>query len=77
MTHKESDHWKFYNQDVTRKKNVFPNKGTGNDGNDYKGSNKNMSLSDNLKAAMMTKFKCSDADADKLWTEVVGNKQDF
>lgn len=63
VTHKECDHWKFYNKDGTHMKNVFPTKETGSSNT---ATNKKMSLSDNLKAAMVTKFKCSDADAQKL-----------
>ena len=34
-------------------------------------SKKSLALSDNLKAAMMTKFRCSESDAAKLWSDVV------
>ena len=34
-------------------------------------SKKTLALSDNLKAAMVAKFRCTDSDAEKLWTDVV------
>ena len=34
-------------------------------------SKKNLTLSDSLKAAMIAKFRCSEDDASKLWSDVV------
>ena len=36
-----------------------------------------MTLSDNLKAAMCSKFKCSTEDAAKLWADVASGEEDF
>ena len=35
--------------------------------------NKNMTLSDNLKAAMVSKFKCTEAEASSIWENVSKN----
>ena len=40
------------------------------DSSSSKGEKKTLALSDKLKAAMVTKFRCSPSDAEKLWSEV-------
>jgi hypothetical protein len=73
VTHKEEDHlgWQEWKN---QRKNGRQSKPSSNDSESIhkkEGTNKNMALSDNLKAAMMSKFKCSTSDAEKLWTDVV------
>jgi hypothetical protein len=66
VTHKEEDHHAKYP----------PKAGTSTSKDKPASSeptNKAMSLSDNLKAAMVSKFKCSAGDADRLWSEVASN----
>jgi hypothetical protein len=71
VTHREEDHGNFRRS----KKDAPP---ATNSDKASKSSNKTMTLSENLKAAMVTKFKCSNEDAAKLWAEVAkGSKEDF
>jgi hypothetical protein len=71
VTHREEDHGNFRRN----KKEASP---ATNSDKASKSSNKTMTLSDNLKAAMVTKFKCSDEDAAKLWADVAkSSKEDF
>jgi hypothetical protein len=65
VTHKEEDHNKRYSSKSS------------NSDSSNKNKEKSMTLSDNLKAAMVSKFKCSDSDADKLWNEVARKEKDF
>jgi hypothetical protein len=70
VTHKEEDHTPWQE----RKKNDQSKKSNSN--NSQGGSNKSMTLSDNLKAAMVSKFKCTEDDAAKLWSNVVKANQE-
>ena len=71
VTHKEEDHHTRYpprtSSSETKSKPDAPKQGT----------NKSMTLSDNLKAAMCSKFKCSTDEAAKLWSEVASKEKDF
>jgi hypothetical protein len=69
VTHKEEDHDTFY-ANKNRKRNDKKNE---NNNTSNKGK---MSLSDGLKAAMVSKFKCSEEEATKLWKDV-SQKTDF
>jgi hypothetical protein len=71
VTHKEEDHYSKY----PPKSGTVPS----TEKPTVKSStNKPMSLSDNLKAAMVSKFKCSASDAEKLWSDVASSaNKDF
>ena len=73
LTHWHEDHDKR-SQFFSKKKDRNAGSNDQKDSSHYK---KKMALSDNLKAAMVSKFKCSDTDARKLWSEVVGDEKDF
>ena len=66
VRHHPDDHTDWL---AAKKKSKDDKKG---DKSDSKPNGK-LALSDNLKAAMVTKFKCSKDDAEKLWKDVVGN----
>ena len=72
VRHHPDDHttWKERNR---KKKDDDKTNEPASDNKKKPGSSDKLSLSDNLKAAMMTKFKCSTDDADKLWKDVVAN----
>jgi hypothetical protein len=72
VTHREEDHYLKYPA-----KNGSTSASNGSTDNAKKGTNKSMTLSDNLKAAMCAKFKCSSDDAAKLWADVAAKEQDF
>jgi hypothetical protein len=74
VTHKEEDHGKFRRGTPTVSND---NASKQVDNSSKKSTNKSMTLSDNLKAAMVSKFKCSCEDADKLWSEVAKNAENF
>jgi hypothetical protein len=70
VTHKEEDHGK--------RNQMNSNPGTSSSGSSSsKPDAKKLTLSDNLKAAMCSKFKCSAEDAAQLWCEVASNSKDF
>lgn len=71
VTHKEEDHvdWQDRKRSGTSGKSV--SKGDDSSNKSDTSTNKSMTLSENLKAAMVSKFKCSSGDAMKLWSEVV------
>jgi hypothetical protein len=70
VTHREEDHGNF-----RRNK---PKDSTTADTKSKDQTNKTMTLSDNLKAAMVSKFKCSSEEAERLWSDVAkGNNSDF
>lgn len=74
VTHKPEEHttWKDCKKNGQRFKPGGSNdsqKGSA-DGGKGSQSKKNMTLSDNMKAAMVSKFKCSETDAAALWTAV-------
>ena len=74
VTHKESDHvdWK-----QARDKRRDKQKGSSQTAlSSTQVSNDSLTLSDSLKAAMMTKFRCTEAEASALWSEAVGNISD-
>ena len=68
VTHKEEDH-----VDWQEKKKL-----SGSDSSNSSSSSKkqSLSLSDSLKAAMVTKFKCSKEDANKLWSDITKNQSE-
>jgi hypothetical protein len=71
VTHKEEDHHSKYpprNGSSDAKSKSSASK---------QSTNKSMTLSDNLKAAMCSKFKCSAEDAAKLWSDVASQEKDF
>ncbi len=43
---------------------------------DKSGSNKSLTLNDKMKAAMVTRFKCSDDEASQLWSEVCDQQEE-
>jgi hypothetical protein len=64
VTHREEDHGNF-------RRNKPKSSSNSEDSNkENKPTNKSMTLSDNLKAAMVTKFKCSNEEAARLWADV-------
>jgi hypothetical protein len=71
VTHKEEDHHTKYPPRKGSSDTNFKSAAT------TQGSNKSMSLSDNLKAAMCSKFKCSTEEAAKLWSDVASQDKDF
>ena len=74
VTHKPEDHvdWK---ENKRRKKEQESGDKDKSDRNDTSDDKKKMTLSENMKAAMVTKFKCSPADADSIWKSVYGDSQ--
>jgi hypothetical protein len=68
VTHKEEDHTAWKEKKDQWKANKS-SKG-GNSNSKAQEKNKSMTLSDGLKAAMVSKFKCSAADAEKLYADV-------
>jgi hypothetical protein len=71
VTHKEEDHHTKY---PPKSGNSLSKEKPAAAGS----TNKSMALSDNLKAAMVSKFKCSASDAAKLWSEVASSaEKDF
>ena len=74
VTHKEEDHGKFKRNNSGS--NSSKDKPAAQESSKPT-TNKSMTLSDNLKAAMVSQFKCSSADADKLWSDVAKGAQDF
>jgi hypothetical protein len=73
VTHKEEDHGKFHRKDT----NTKPSTDKPSASSSKASTNKSMTLSDNLKAAMVSKFKCSDEEASKLWSDVAKGSEDF
>ena len=61
VTHKEEDHGKFLNRNTSDSSTS----GSSSKKSTGKSTNKSMTLSDNLKAAMISKFKCSGDEAAK------------
>lgn len=70
VTHKPGDHVDWQENKRRKKQQAGDNDKNGN--SDDK---KKMTLSENMKAAMVTKFKCSPADADSIWKSVYGDSQ--
>ena len=71
VTHCEEDHGNFC-------RNKPKESSTSTNSKDKEATNKSMTLSDNLKAAMVTKFKCSNEEAARLWADVARDeKSDF
>lgn len=66
VTHKPEEHTTWKDKQDARKKG----KKTDDDSSSASNEKKKMTLSDTLKAAMVSKFKCSEADAAKFWDEV-------
>jgi hypothetical protein len=81
VTHKESDHLAWQERRSNRggsnsksSKSSDSNSSASTSSTSKptnEGTNKSMTLSDNMKAAMVSKFKCSAIDAEKLWADVV------
>lgn len=73
VTHKEEDHlgWQEWKNQRKTGKSSSSASSSSSAASKTEGTNKTMALSDNLKAAMVTKFKCSSSDAEKLWTDVI------
>jgi hypothetical protein len=71
VTHKEEDHVDWQDRKKSRGTGAGVSKSDDAANKSSSSANKNMTLSDNLKAAMVSKFKCSSSDAMKLWSEVV------
>ena len=74
VTHKEEDH------DKRREKYKKDNNDSSTDktsSSNSSGNKKSLTLSENLKAAMVSKFKCSSEEATKLWSDVTKNAKDF
>ena len=69
VTHKEEDHGKRFKKKDPKSKEK--------PGNDKGGKDKTLTLSDSLKAAMVTRFKCSNEEAAKLYADVVKDKDHF
>jgi hypothetical protein len=71
VTHREEDHGNF-------RRNKSKDSTSTDTSKAKEQTNKTMTLSDNLKAAMVTKFKCSNEEAARLWADVAKNdSQDF
>ena len=71
VTHREEDHGNF-------RRNKPPASSTSTTLKTKEPTNKSMTLSENLKAAMVSKFKCSSEDAARLWADVAKeNSSDF
>ena len=74
VTHHPDDHTAWlerkekFKRERKNKKGDQSKDGSSNGKQDEK---KTLSLRDNMKAAMVTKFRCSASDAEKLWAEVV------
>lgn len=74
VTHHPDNHteWLERKEKIRCLKKERSNGGNSDSDNDSKpGEKKNIALSDKPKAAMATKFRCSNVDAEKLWSEVV------
>ena len=72
VTHREEDHGNF------RRNKPKETSTTSETSKAKEQTNKTMTLSDNLKAAMVTKFKCSSEEAARLWADVAkGDGSDF
>lgn len=69
VTHKPEDHGK----NNRRKKD---DKDKGSDKSN-KNKQKALTLSDKMKSAMVTRFKCSDEEAKQLWSEICDENTDF
>jgi hypothetical protein len=73
VTHREEDHGNF-----RRNKSSASSASNSTTSKEKESSNKTMTLSDNLKAAMVSKFKCSNEEAARLWADVAKeNGSDF
>ena len=73
VTHKEEDHGKFKRNNPKSSDSTTKQP----DQSSKQPTNKYMTLSDNLKATMVSKFKCSSEDAAKLWSDVAKGAEDF
>jgi hypothetical protein len=71
VTHKEEDHTDWQDRKKSRASTQDSSKLKDSTNTTSTSTNKSMTLSDNLKAAMVSKFKCSSDDALKLWNDVV------
>ena len=71
VTHKEEDHTDWQDRKKSRATGDSVSKSEDSANKAGASTNKSMTLSDNLKTAMVSKFKCSSSDAMKLWSEVV------
>ena len=73
VTHKQEDHDVWVDCRKNWNKNKKPSAGAPSDSN-KSGSTPSadkLTLSNNLKAAMVTNFQCTSEQAEKLWSEVV------
>ena len=73
VTHKEEDHGNFRRKEPS----ATPPADKSSASSSKPATNKSMTLSDNLKAAMVSKFKCSNKEASKLWSDVAKGAEDF
>ena len=67
VTHKEENHGHFRRKDTHAPPRLVSTEAT----------NRSLTLSDNLKAAMVSKFKRSNDEAAKLWSDVDKSSGDF
>lgn len=70
VTHAEKDHVAWQ-----EKKSSNDSSSNSNSSSKSTSDKKSLALSDSLKAAMVTKFKCSKEEATKLWSEVAAANQ--
>jgi hypothetical protein len=71
VRHKEEDHLGWNANKKSNKSKPSNNQSTTSSKSNLNDSKPSMTLSDNLKAAMVSQFRCTESDADKLWSEVV------
>ena len=72
VTHKPEDHTQWREmKEKFKKERQDTAAATQNSSSSANDAKKTLALSDKLKAAMVSKFKCSDSDADKLWSDIV------
>ena len=73
VTHRPEDHdaWADRKRNWKKNKSSSGQSSSGNASGDNPSSTDRLTLSNNLKAAMVTNFQCTSEQAERLWSEVV------